>query len=109
VFTTDSAGAHWTKVSELEDFGGANEIEFVNEKNGWLRASLAIWHTTDGGITWQQNLSPSTPGVRGQPFGFFVIDANTLVSSGSDGQVYLTRDGGQTWKIQTLLAGDCQL
>jgi len=105
VLMTESGGASWTKVFELEDFGAAHQIEFFNENDGWIRESLAIWRTTDGGITWRETLSTSTPGVRGQPLGFFIVDANTLVSNGSDGQVYLTRDAGQTWEILRPLAG----
>lgn len=106
VFITDSGGISWTKISELQDFIGANQIEFVNQNDGWIMESLAISRTTDGGITWRPTLSTSTPGVLGQPSSFFAIDANTLVSSGNAGQVYLTRDGGETWKLQTPLAGN---
>jgi photosystem II stability/assembly factor-like uncharacterized protein len=32
----------------------------------------------------------------------YPIDGAILVATGAEGQVYLTRDGGATWKIQTL-------
>lgn len=104
-FTTDSAGARWTKMSELKDFTGANQIEFVNERDGWIREFLSIWRTRNGGATWRETLSTVTPGVYGQPSSMFLIDANTVVSSGSDGQIYLTKDGGETWRIQTPVPG----
>jgi photosystem II stability/assembly factor-like uncharacterized protein len=106
VFVTHSSGATWSKISELKDFTCANQIEFLNEKDGWIRECLSIWRTRDGGITWRKTLSTVTPGVLGQPTGVFPVNADSLVSSGSGGQVYLTKDGGETWRIETPLAGD---
>ena len=106
VFVTDSGGATWTGISQLHEFTCADQIEFVSEKEGWIRECLSLWRTQDGGITWNKTLSTTTPGVLGQPTGMFVIDANTLVASGSGGQVYSTKDGGETWKIESLLAAE---
>ena len=105
VFSTDSGGTSWTKISELKDFTCANQIEFVNERDGWIQECLSIWRTRDGGATWRETFSTVTPGVYGQPSGMFVIDVSTVVSSGSDGQVYLTKDGGENWKIETPIPG----
>jgi len=106
VFSTDSGGVTWSRISELHEFTCADQIEFVNEKEGWIRECLSLWRTRDGGVTWQKMLSTVTPGVVGQPTGMFLIDANTVVVSGSGGQVYLTKDGGETWRIQALFGGD---
>jgi photosystem II stability/assembly factor-like uncharacterized protein len=105
LFRTDSAGATWTQVT-LKDITGVVQIEFVNENDGWIRELLSIWRTQDGGVTWREAISTITPGVRGQPSGMFAIDANTVVVSGTGGQVYLTKDGGETWKIETPLSGE---
>ena len=106
VFVTDSGGATWTKISQLHEFTCANQIEFVSEKEGWIRECLSLWRTRDGGVTWNKTFSTTTPGVLGQPTGMFLIDANTLVASGSGGQVYSTKDGGETWEIVSPLAGE---
>ena len=106
VFTTDSGGANWRKSSELTDFTCASQIEFVNEKDGWIRECLSIWRTRDGGTTWRKVLSTLTTGVVGQPTAMFPVSADILVSSGSGGQVYLTKDGGEKWRIETPLTGN---
>jgi photosystem II stability/assembly factor-like uncharacterized protein len=108
VFSSDSGGATWRKVADIKalssgDFSGAIRIKFVNESVGWLQESLSIWRTNDGGLTWQKKLSVSTPGVKAQPSQMFPIDLDTLVAVG-DGQIFLTRDGGNSWKIDALLA-----
>jgi len=106
VLATRSAGASWSKVSALKDFTGSNQIEFIDENNGWIREFLSIWSTRDGGVTWHEVFSTATSGVTGQPSGMYVINDNTVVVSGSDGQIYLTKDRGQTWNVQTLIPAD---
>lgn len=106
VFTTDSGGTNWTRISEIKDFTGANEIRFLNENDGWIREFLSIWRTRDGGVTWHKTLSTVTPGVIGQPTGMFVFDANTLVGTGGGGEVYSTKNGGETWKVVNPFGGD---
>lgn len=109
VFNTNSAGESWTKISEIKDFTGASQIEFLNERDGWLRESLSIWRTEDGGATWRKTLSTVTPGVYGPPSAMFVFDRDKVVASGSDGQVYVTRDGGENWKVETPITGNVSL
>ena len=106
VFATRSGGRTWAMISALHDFTGANQIEFFNENDGWIREFLSIWRTQDGGVTWRETLSTVTPGVGGQPTGMFVIDAKNVIVSGSGGQVYVTNDGGSNWKIETPVPGN---
>ena len=106
VFSTDSGGVSWNHVSQIGDFTGANQIEFLNKQDGWLREFLGVWRTRDGGMTWKPLISTVTPGVRGQPTGMFVINVDTAVVSASGGQVFITKDGGNTWKIESPLAGE---
>lgn len=108
VFSSDSGGATWRKVADLRalssgEFTGAGRIKFLNESVGWLQASLSLWRTNDGGLTWQEKLSVLSPGVKSQPSHIFPIDLETLVAVG-DGQVFLTRDAGNSWKVDTVLA-----
>lgn len=108
VFRSDSGGATWRKIADIKalssgDFTGAIRIKFVNESVGWLQESLSIWRTDDGGLNWQKKLSVLTPNVDAQPSHIFPIDPETLVAVGG-GQIFLTRDGGNSWKIDTVIA-----
>ena len=107
VFTRRSGATNWARVADLKllssgDFTGASQVRFVTETEGWIKESLSIWRTNDGGKTWQMKLSVLTPGVKGQPGRIYPIDAQTLIALG-EGQVYLTGDGGEFWKIETLI------
>jgi photosystem II stability/assembly factor-like uncharacterized protein len=61
----------------------------------------AILHTTDGGATWQEQLS--TPGV--EYFGVKAVDARNAWVTGTPGRILRTRDGGQQWEQQSLPSG----
>lgn len=110
VFASTTAGASWMKIDAKvsspsgESLNGANYIEFVSDRTGWVQSALAIWRTDDGGVTWREKLSVLTTGVSGQPRKIYPLDANSLVGAGSKGQVYVTRDGGEHWRIQTLIS-----
>ena len=109
VFASTSAGASWMKIDvnvsspSGESLNGANDIEFVSDTTGWVKSGLAIWRTEDGGITWREKLSVLTSGVSGQPTKIYPLDANSLAGAGTKGQIYITRDGGEHWRIQTLI------
>jgi photosystem II stability/assembly factor-like uncharacterized protein len=109
VFGSTGAGTIWTKIdanassSPEESLNSANRIEFVSDTIGWVQTALAILRTEDGGVTWHQKLSVTTTGVSGQPTTTHPLDANTLVGAGTKGQIYITRDGGEHWRIQTLM------
>jgi photosystem II stability/assembly factor-like uncharacterized protein len=111
VFTAKSPVGSWTMLSSLkaasqEDFMEAQQIEFSTDTDGWIRDLLCIWHTKDGGNTWEKSLSVLTPEVKGQPSRIFAVDSNVIVSTGTSGQIYRSEDGGHTWKIRTLIDGD---
>jgi photosystem II stability/assembly factor-like uncharacterized protein len=109
VFTTKSGGRNWAKISEFKDFTGAHQIEFLDERVGWLQEFLSIWRTEDGGVTWRKTISSATPGVEGSIGSMFVVGSDHVVACGSGGQVYITKDGGENWRIETPIRGNVSL
>jgi photosystem II stability/assembly factor-like uncharacterized protein len=111
VFVTNSAGATWTKIADSqapagESISTAEQVQFLNNMDGWAQAGLSVWRTNDGGVTWNKVLSTRTPGVNGQPTSLHAVDNNNVIISGSNAQIYLTRDGGKTWNIQSPIPGN---
>ncbi len=86
-----------------------NSIHFVDSKFGWAVGGLGtILHSSDGGITWQNQPSPSpfmlekvffTDRKHGWIVGGWPRDPNTSLYGGM-GVILATTDGGNTWTPQ---------
>ena len=72
------------------------EVEFLNEKEGWLATNMEILYTTDGGKTWNPIWRKGRNWLRE----FEVIDRKHLQGRLSDGRIIYTSDGGETWGIR---------
>jgi photosystem II stability/assembly factor-like uncharacterized protein len=124
--TTDG-GANWQfALSSGSDFlasPGGSSVTFLTPERGWLlseifqgtkRTGIALYRTTNGGLSWQkliQNTLPSTPGgslpstafytgltFLNQSTGWITADAG----GAPDILLYLTFDGGKSWEKQHL-------
>lgn len=81
------------------------DVHFVDARTGWMVGEFGkIYHTTDGGITWQeqQNSLVGQGGVLEafeMPtfFGVRFINAREGTAVGLEGKIALTTDGGQKW------------
>jgi photosystem II stability/assembly factor-like uncharacterized protein len=108
LLTTTDGGASWgwSRTSAVSGFGEPQDVQFVSATEGWTWSYDAtlehaiLLHTTDGGVTWQSNLTvPASPGgpleVR------FAGPLSGWVVTGPGGyeycELYTTTDGGQTW------------
>jgi len=122
LFRSEDSGDSWSQRS-LPNMGGpvaGSEISFVDDQQGWLLAAASpatqctfeatsIWHTSDGGATWQELPSTSSGAVRTVPGiaaaqckgGLAFIDQSHGFLSASDPNsppvIYTTSDGGNTW------------
>ena len=77
-------------------------IQFVDEREGWAAGDDgAIWHSIDGGLTWE----PQSSGVRASlravhfltPYTGWIVGRVELPGGGSRGVVLSTTDGGLKW------------
>ena len=80
-------------------------ICFVNADLGWAVGDRgAIWHTPDGGRTWQLQRSPATCRLETVQFldaenGWAVGGWTHPYTHQTSGIVLRTRDGGKNWQI----------
>jgi photosystem II stability/assembly factor-like uncharacterized protein len=78
---------------------------FVNADSGWAVGDRgAIWHTPDGGRTWQTQRSPATCRLETVQFldpenGWAVGGWTHPYTHQTSGIVLRTRDGGRNWQI----------
>jgi len=112
VWQSEDGGQSWIEISKLKpsgsddwQFNSAVQLQFIDDRNGWIIETLSIWRTVDGGASWRKVFppSPSEASVKGQPTSGSFLNSKSVWISGASGEVYDTKDGAETWRIQTLL------
>jgi photosystem II stability/assembly factor-like uncharacterized protein len=72
-------------------------VFFVDTQNGWVAGEDgAIFHTIDGGQSWQRQDSGTTEDLRA----IYFTDASRGWAAGRKSTIVRTIDGGQTWESQ---------
>lgn len=106
VLYTVDGGKRWKRSIIQVSLGcdicsNTGDIAFLNNLEGWavingeFTSTSWIWHSTDGGVTWQSLNVTST----GPLSGLAIVDSQTLVAvSGIDDLIFRSTNGGQTWK-----------
>ena len=107
VLYTVNGGKKWDRsiiqVSlGCETCSNTADIAFLNNNEGWavingdFTTSSWVWHSLDGGKTWQTLNVTNT----GPLSGLAIVDAQTLVAvSGFQDWIFRTTNGGNTWTL----------
>jgi photosystem II stability/assembly factor-like uncharacterized protein len=101
VWRTDDGGKHWEKIVPWATSDDIKEVVyscyFINSDIGWLGGDHgAVYSTNDGGRSWQaKRIAP-----KDMLFDTieFIDDKAGLVSTKPINIIYLTDDGGETWR-----------
>ena len=89
--------SRFQRVGHLPNEHPLTELQFINENEGWVADLDNLWHTDDGGKTWQ--LINSDHGFRSFHF------INSYFGWASNSKLHRTEDGGRTWiQIDTPMA-----
>jgi photosystem II stability/assembly factor-like uncharacterized protein len=94
IYGTRDGGKTWIlqyKGSDQESF--VDDVRFSDTLNGWAVGDEAVFHTTDGGTTWQRQNLPKAAYF----FGVDVISSNEAWVVGSNGSILHTTDRGSSW------------
>lgn len=100
VLMTDDGGTTWS-LQWSEGMTEFSDIHFTSATEGWITSSEfidSIWHTEDGGISWQTIALP----MRSYWYGVSFMDRDTgWVVGGSNGEglILRTEDQGVTWTL----------
>lgn len=96
----------WQKLNTVAYRGKQDDISFVDDKTGWYgNGAGKLYRTTDGGNSWQEQLSK--PGTFVRTVGFVDAQRGFMGNVGTDyypgvtdtNPLYETRDGGVTWSL----------
>ncbi|PVX25678.1 MAG: hypothetical protein CW716_07535 [Candidatus Bathyarchaeum sp.] len=90
--------ANIASVATDNEFGstsGLSDVFFVDENEGWATTSdvAEIYHTTDGGETWEVQTTQLPCNA------IWMLNKNEGYAGGKSGFVYRTTNGGQTWNL----------
>ncbi|TET38757.1 MAG: hypothetical protein E3J72_02030 [Planctomycetota bacterium] len=82
--------------SPLIPWASLYDISFGTRNDGWT-AGIDIYHSTNGGTSWDRQTPPSGAGYF---FGVTAVDADRAWICGQAGTIANTVDGGATWTMQ---------
>lgn len=111
---TTNGGQTWQTIP-LTAFNTADDplttgpvyFDFIDPQTGWLVVKLAtglnfsqglLFKTEDSGATWTQ-----LPIPLGEPVHFVTEEVGWTAGGPTNSELYVTRDGGQTWTAQTIV------
>jgi photosystem II stability/assembly factor-like uncharacterized protein len=126
--TTDG-GKTWTATQvkmELDTSGGESlaaadpifyAVKFTDAQHGWIVGEFGkIMYTADGGQTWKEQEKTVMEGsgffdLLDLPtlFGIHAVDGQHAITSGLEGHIARTSDGGAHWAYDKIDAGDVAL
>jgi photosystem II stability/assembly factor-like uncharacterized protein len=86
-------GEKWVVTFADKEAKRKRDIFFLGDKEGWA-AGDSIWHTSNGGETWQEQF---TPPDQSQDFERIVFLNSRLGWAQRLDAVWRTSDGGRTW------------
>ena len=131
VTRTVDGGRSWQRVGAPPDVCGKQDMSFLNATTGWITggclAGITFEVTSDGGRTWkaQKLASPdgkgftldcdagpcslSAPRFAGPSYGYMVLNDYDNAHDSHRSTLYVTRDGGRTWSLRPLPAGDLRV
>jgi photosystem II stability/assembly factor-like uncharacterized protein len=101
VLWTDNGGQTWNPVDAGAVWGAVlHGVDFADNLNGWTGGEAGtggiLFHTTDGGRTWQQQFDGSGQRI----FAVEVLSPSTVIIVGGGTQFTIARrstDAGKTW------------
>ena len=108
VLYTTNGGRNWSRSIiqlqlDCDTCSNTADLAFLDNKEGWavinglFTSTSFVWHTVDGGKTWQSLNTLQT----GPLSGVAAVDAQTVVavSSANLDQIWRSTDGGQSWNL----------
>ncbi|MBR9979233.1 MAG: choice-of-anchor D domain-containing protein [Bacteroidetes bacterium] len=98
IFLTEDGGQSWTQGGTAITRRHFNSITALSDSSAWVFGNGSAYRTVDAGVTWQGSDTISLPGFRAG----YALSLTRIIGTGSQGQLMLSKDAGQTWQIEEL-------
>ncbi len=103
IWHTSDGGENWSIIGILHLRSitfTPFQLFFVDRLSGWLVGLWSVYHTIDGGITWQIEEPSGIKSIpRWSPHKCYFIDKKRGWVAASEGKVFETKDGGKKWNL----------
>jgi len=83
--------------------GSAADIWFTSASKGFIAGENALYQSLDSGKTWSK-IPNTAPGTDSSMFNLFFVNDTYGYAQGFS-RIQVTKDGGNTWSLQTLPTG----
>lgn len=117
LYRSTDQGLTWEPRPVPAQIGVEPSVSFLDDHQGWLlapgpptthcrQASATIWHTVDGGVTWQRLATSGISASQCKSYIFFADSQHGFVTAWDDlhpATIYRTADGGTTWRSAALV------
>jgi photosystem II stability/assembly factor-like uncharacterized protein len=101
VFVTNDGGQNWQQLGSGISREHMHSVTGISNQEAWVFGNQSAYQSTDAGSTWTANMAPADPAfIIGH-----AISATRLVGCGSQGETFLSIDGGQNWTSVSTLTG----
>jgi photosystem II stability/assembly factor-like uncharacterized protein len=111
LYRSTDGGHTWQQRPLPPTLGGRPYVSFVDDHEGWLvvagspetqcnTESVSVWHTSDGGATWDQRGANGVASAQCKGIISFVDPQHGFLDAWDDNHapvIYRTADGGLTW------------
>ncbi|HEX4965183.1 MAG TPA: hypothetical protein VF173_30520 [Thermoanaerobaculia bacterium] len=100
VLKSTDGGAHWS-ASSVPGFPQVGElaVDPAAPNRIYLATGEGVWHSLDGGASWQPGRRPLPPGGPQSVKALLALARPTgTVFAGTEGGLFQSADGGDTWK-----------
>ncbi len=93
VYHSSTRGKRWSNAVISTD-RRLRDIDFADSTNGWIVGNGVVYTTTDGGASWDEDLTSFPFGL----WGVHAVSASRVYITGDGGRVFVTENGGDTWE-----------
>ncbi len=100
IFATSDGGQSWTQRGDAFTRQHLHGVTALSDSSAWVFGVKSAWYTEDRGATWLGSDTISLPGFRSG----YALSETRLIGTGTQGQVMLSTDAGQSWSTQVLSA-----